>query len=619
MVRPRSPGRRLDSESGQPLTGVQVSIPGSNAGTVSTAADGRFQFAAFAENKAEVQAELPGYQKTTTSWVAGAKPLTIRLSGGASLKGDVVAEAYDRPTPISGASLRLVGSEHTTAADRDGRFCIPSLVGGRNDVQVEVSAEGYATRTVTMDLPKDGAAVANVALAGVAAVNGSVADQMTGKAIADVSVSLRGTRLKAQTGPDGKFELVAVPPGNHIFHVSRDGYRDAEKSAIVMAKDNRPIDLVLSGSKSLRGVVVWEGPDAGGTPTLRDDSTTAISSATVAVKGADLLAKADAKGRFSLDELPPQPVTLVVKAPGFLPKEVPCDPRSNGEQTIRLRGDSAISGRVIDTAYEPPRPIPAATVRLDNSPIATRSNDKGQFIADGVPSGAARIIISAPGYIPCELSQRVRHDAPNPIGDIALAGNSEVEGTVVAESNGRPVKQAEVRVPGTAVATRTDDTGHYYLSGLPPGQFELAVEAPGYEPLQQREAVEPGKNTVKLSLKRNPVVVADDSSPAPQVVESQKNPSVVMNLPRTSPVPGAAGTGHSAPGSGSGGGAGSGGGGGGGGGGGERWRWRRQRRKWKRRRSKEVVASLARGRTTQKGRVLYCHGQAVLRRPGLHG
>ena len=90
-----------------------------------------------------------------------------------------------------------------------------------------------------------------------------------------------------------------------------------------MAKDNRPIDLVLTGSKSLRGTVVWEGPD---------DSAIAISSATVAVKGAGQFAKTDAKGHFSLDELPPEPLTLVVKAPGFLPKEVPCDPRSNAEQ-----------------------------------------------------------------------------------------------------------------------------------------------------------------------------------------------------------------------------------------------------------------------------------------------
>ena len=97
-------GQVLDSESGQPLAGVRVSIPGSNAGALFTGAEGRFQFPAFSESKAEVQAELPGYEKTTTSWVAGGQPLAIRLSGGASVKGNVVAEAYDRPTPIFGGN-----------------------------------------------------------------------------------------------------------------------------------------------------------------------------------------------------------------------------------------------------------------------------------------------------------------------------------------------------------------------------------------------------------------------------------------------------------------------------------------------------------------------------------
>ena len=89
-----------------------------------------------------------------------------------------------------------------------------------------------------------------------------------------------------------------------------------------------------------------------------------------------------------------------------MPKEVQSDPRSDAEETIRLHGDTVVSGGVIDTTYEPPRPIPGATVRLDKSPLATRTNDKGQFVLDGAPSGAARLVVSAPGYIPVELTQR---------------------------------------------------------------------------------------------------------------------------------------------------------------------------------------------------------------------
>ncbi len=547
-------GQVLDGESGQPLAGVRISIQGSRS-AISTASDGRFQLAAFSENRADIRAELPGYQGTTTSWIAGAKPLTIRLSGSASLKGNVIAAAYDRPTPVSGASVRMIGSDAATTTDREGRFSFQSLVGGRKGVQLEISAEGYAARTVAIDLAGDGAVLTDVALMGAAAVSGSVVDQLKGQPIANVGVALRGTQLKTQTGPDGKFVLAKVPPGGQVFHVSRDGFRDAEKSTTVMPKDNRPVDVVLTGAMSLRGKVVWDGPD---------DPAPAIDSATLAVKGAGPFVQVDSKGHFSLDELPPETVTLVVKAPGFLQKEVPCDPRAEKEATIRLRGDSLVSGRVIDTTYDPPRPIPAATVRLENSPIATRANDKGQFALDGVPSGPVRLVVSAPGYVSCQVSQRLQQDSRDRIGDVALAGNSDVEGTVVTEGSERPVAHADVRLNGTAVEARTDEAGHYFLSGLPPGAFELAVEAPGYEPIEQSEVVVPGKNTVKLSLKKDSVVRADDSSPARQVVEGPSTATVVVGDAGAI----ALGSGLSGLGSGGGGGGGSGGGGGGGGSGG---------------------------------------------------
>ena len=506
-------GQVIDGDSDQPLAGVQVVVKGGNRETIATASDGRFQFAAFSENKAEIQATLPGYQAATVPWVAGAEPLTIRLSGGASLKGNVVVEAFDHPTPVPGAVVRLTGSDKTATSDREGHFSLESLVGGRSDLKVEFSAEGYATRTLSTNLADNGAALGNVALAGSATVSGSVTDRLTGKAIAGASVRVQGTRLAAQSGPGGQFTLAALPPGSHVLRISRDGYGSADKSVHVIAQGNQPIDVALVGAKSLHGAVVWDSP---GGP------ATAIDSATVRVKESGQLVQADAQGRFSLQDLPPGPVTLVVRAPGFLQAEVACDPGADAEKTVRLRGDAALSGQAIDTAYDPPRPVPGATVRLDNSPIATRCDDKGRFLLEGVPSGPARIVVLAPGYVPCDVTQRLRGGPANPIGDIALAGNSEVQGTVTAEGNGTPVAGADVRIQGTTVAAKTDHAGHYCLSGLPPGQFEMAIDAPGYASLQHRTIIEPGTNTLKLALKKEEpaaVVVADDHSPARQVGE----------------------------------------------------------------------------------------------------
>ena len=399
-------GEVLEMESGRPLSGVKVRIPGSSAAPVYTGIDGSFQFTAIRENQAEIEADAPGYRKTTASWIAGAKPLSIRLPGGASLAGKVVAAAYERPMPIAGASVRLAGSARTATTDQDGRFQLDSLVGGRSDVQVTVLADGYEPCTVNAALPQDGAVLPDIGLSGSAAASGAVSDRLTGKPIAGVSVCLRATRLKTQTGLDGKFALAAVPPGSQVLGFSRSGFHDAEVTATIIAGDNRTIDVALSGAHSLRGRVVWDGPEAGETRPMP------IGGAMVFVKGTDSTAKGDAQGRFALGALPPETVALVVKAPGFLTKEVSCDATDASEKTIRLHGDSIASGRVVDTNYEPPRPVAGATVRLADSPLTARSDAKGRFILDGASSGAARLAVAASGYIPCELTQRLEQASP---------------------------------------------------------------------------------------------------------------------------------------------------------------------------------------------------------------
>lgn len=210
---------------------------------------------------------------------------------------------------------------------------------------------------------------------------------------------------------------------------------------------------------------------------------------------------------------------------------------ATAEQTVPLRGDAAISGRVVDSTYDPPRVIPGATVRLDDSPIVKQSDEQGQFVVDGIPSGAVRLVVSAPGYSDCKPMQRLRPvsgNAPNhPLGDVALAGNSEVQGTVVSEGSGEPVAQAEVRIPGTTVAAITDADGHYCLSGLPPGQFDLAVAAAGYEPLELKDhkVVESDKNPLKLAMKKDAVVRTDDRAPVPEVVKNENDAGEVGSAP----------------------------------------------------------------------------------------
>ena len=318
---------------------------------------------------------------------------------------------------------------------------------------------------------------------------------------------MRGTRLAIRSGPDGNFTLGAVPAGQQALRVSADGYFTAEQSLAVATGTNLPTHVVLAGDKPLRGEVIWRGGFG---------LALAVPGAAVNVKGTDVTASADGDGRFAVAGLPPAPLGLVVKAPGFRSKEVDCDPRTDVDLPVVLSGDAAASGRVVDAAFEPPRPVAGATVRVDQSPLVVQSGADGQFALNGARSGTARIVATAPGYLPRESPAILPPETSTPLGDIPLAGDSEVQGTVVRQGSRTPIAGAEVRIPGTKLSAKSDSAGRFRFGGLTPGTIELGAAAAGYLPGRRTEELASGRNSLQIELK-DEVIAA---KPAP----SRKSP-----------------------------------------------------------------------------------------------
>jgi iron complex outermembrane receptor protein len=66
---------------------------------------------------------------------------------------------------------------------------------------------------------------------------------------------------------------------------------------------------------------------------------------------------------------------------------------------------------------------------------------------------------------------------------VQTTGTVTVTGRVTT-SDGKPVANARVYVPGTAEATRTDANGNYTLTGVPGGPQAVVVRERGYVPVQ---------------------------------------------------------------------------------------------------------------------------------------
>lgn len=88
-------------------------------------------------------------------------------------------------------------------------------------------------------------------------ITGRVTEQGTGRPIADVQVTLVGTRLGAQTGPDGSFRITGAPAGAAVVRALRIGFRAATQAVTVTGGASTPVTLALAATPStLEQVVV---------------------------------------------------------------------------------------------------------------------------------------------------------------------------------------------------------------------------------------------------------------------------------------------------------------------------------------------------------------------------
>jgi hypothetical protein len=200
-------------------------------------------------------------------------------------------------------------------------------------------------------------------------------------------------------------------------------------------------------------------------------------------------------GTFELDGLEPGPWLVQARAEGLAPatrravagaRDVVLELAAGG----RLRGcvtDASGGGPVAPfTVLVLARPTP-----LFRFPLASRSfvDASGCWALDGLRSGPAAVVVSAPGYAPSEEIAAEVPDAGEAVADVAVRRGGRLTGVVRDAETGAPLAGARLQVEGNlqdaastfpvlAEAT-TDETGRFVLEGLPP-RSSIAAAAAGH-------------------------------------------------------------------------------------------------------------------------------------------
>jgi len=213
-------------------------------------------------------------------------------------------------------------------------------------------------------------------------------------------------------------------------------------------------------------------------------------------------------GRYRIEDVASGAVFAVgARAPGLEPAYVQVDALESGETghapDILLQPEARILGRV---ASADGSPVSGAEIYLGHEArgrTAARSDPDGRFTLGQLAAGQVQITASHRDYLPATVEAEAARGRDTEV-EIVLGGGGLVEGYVTNGSEplgGETVSAGRLVPPRIRKQAITDDSGHYTISGLPPGEVEVIVKVqaePDTKPvrMQKQATVADGLTTV---------------------------------------------------------------------------------------------------------------------------
>lgn len=364
--------------------------------------------------QALVTTHLLSRQAANGSW--GDDPYTTALALRAltarpalsSTSGGISGRIIDSASGLAIANATVVvdtvpGTQALT--DAAGRFSFTGLPPGSYTVQV--SAAGYASRTLQFSLPPATTAeLGNVLLAKpntVATIEGIAKDGASGLPLDGVTIALASGGGMAITQADGSYQMTGVAPGDFRVTASKAGYGSvaaegsaAAGSVLVFS----PVMLAQATTGSISGRIV---DGASGLP---------LAGARVSITAATLAVLTGADGRFSLAGVNAGVAVIDISFAGYSSRAINAVVSGGGTtdfQTVPLNKTSTPSttGTIQGVATDAKTGAVLAGVTIQVGGSATLSamtGADGSFQIDSAAPGSVSLSASKSGYMTVSAS-----------------------------------------------------------------------------------------------------------------------------------------------------------------------------------------------------------------------
>ncbi len=453
-------GQVIDAETERAIANAEISVMQEELGVAPritrTGNQGHFEVFGLLGTTHRVTVHAAGYVPiVATEGIPGQK-LHLAMQAGAVLRGVVLDE---RRRPVEGARLEVIGD----TTDHQPIAMSRESLAFRADVFRQHEQSLGALEVIAGEVPPIPLVPSGIDTEG-----------------AHTAPALGSLRRGFTTGPDGLFEIEAVPPGYVQVLVQAAGYAPGNSERVWLApgQERDRISIVLATSGRILGEIV-------------DDTGTPVSAALIEHRSdaapSPRITTSDSEGHFTLEDVIGA-ITVRVMPAGRAPVQVRVDLDPGEEEHLRIVLPSVgptISGRVID---ERRHPVALAELRIESmapgdTPLRTvQSDDRGRFELHDAPRGPWRVFADHSDYA---RSEPIDFDTPTADLEITLRTGLDITGHIVDVNHGEAIEGARVVLEGMTPPflvreTTSDIEGHFAFARSLPGRSRVRVEAAGY-------------------------------------------------------------------------------------------------------------------------------------------
>jgi len=358
-----------------------------------------------------------------------------------------------------------------------------------NEFKILVSANGYKSDEKNIVINPNDSIQLKFVLKKLCSVSGIVV-RNDKTPVSEVLILLKNNNGKlsvGRTNPNGEFVIDQLEDGVYTISVSHNKYSFAKQTVeLLNGADNKGI-IITASAGEISGFI------------KTTESKKIIQKAIITVQKMNIKDYTvrqpfqikdtlENKESYKIEGLSAGQYKIQVYAPGYGSVIEETELRENSmqkKQDFALSTEGVISGKLIN--YNPKDQVVFIVIDDDkNSYVLGNLEiiDNGKYVIRGIASGNYTIVLKWRGLLISKQSIDIKGGKETSDIDFILKeAVGFISGRIVSKSNNEPIENAMIIASSESSGNYaiSDKNGNYKISGLPPGTYEIFVNALNYE------------------------------------------------------------------------------------------------------------------------------------------